>query len=116
MTMTDPGPEPQTIDTHEGFRPIADYGLLADCNSAALVDRAGSIGWLCPPRSDSPAGVARVFDPHGGHWWSKPPRRALSHRAPLRARDAGAGDDVRDRDRKREAGRCTGVRPGSASP
>ena len=39
----------------EAFRPIADYGLLADCNSAALVDRYGSIDWLCMPRYDSPA-------------------------------------------------------------
>jgi alpha,alpha-trehalase len=72
MTMTDPGPEPQTIDTHEGFRPIADYGLLADCNSAALVDRAGSIGWLCLPRYDSPAVFARILDPDGGHWSINP--------------------------------------------
>jgi hypothetical protein len=32
------------------FTPIAEYGLLADCNSSALVDRAGSIDWLCLPR------------------------------------------------------------------
>jgi alpha,alpha-trehalase len=68
MTTTDPGRGMQTIDTHGGFRPIADYGLLADCNSAALVDRAGSIGWLCLPHYDSPAVFARILDPDGGHW------------------------------------------------
>ena len=31
----------------DDFRPVADYGLLADCNSAALVDRYGSVDWLC---------------------------------------------------------------------
>ncbi len=33
---------------HE-FQPIAAYGLLADCNSAALVDRDGSIAQLGLP-------------------------------------------------------------------
>jgi GH15 family glucan-1,4-alpha-glucosidase len=60
------------IKTNEGFRPIADYGLLADCNSAALVDRDGSIGWLCLPRYDSPAVFAQILDPEGGHWQIKP--------------------------------------------
>jgi GH15 family glucan-1,4-alpha-glucosidase len=52
--------------------PIADYGLLADCNSAALVDRAGSIDWLCLPRYDSAAIFARILGSDGGHWSIRP--------------------------------------------
>jgi GH15 family glucan-1,4-alpha-glucosidase len=52
--------------------PIADYALLADCNSAALVSRAGSVDWLCLPRYDSPALFARLLGPEGGHWSIKP--------------------------------------------
>lgn len=48
--------------------PIAEYALLSDCNSAALVDRAGTIEWLCLPRFDSPAIFARILDPDAGHW------------------------------------------------
>src|SRR5829696_4790589 len=54
------------------FTPIADYGLLADCNSAALVDRAGSIDWLCLPRYDSSAIFSRMLDPDAGHWSIRP--------------------------------------------
>jgi GH15 family glucan-1,4-alpha-glucosidase len=56
----------------EDFRPVADYGLLADCNSAALVDRSGSIDWLCLPRYDSNALFARLLDPDAGHWSIRP--------------------------------------------
>jgi alpha,alpha-trehalase len=54
------------------FRRIDDYGLLADCNSAALVDRYGSVDWLCLPRYDSDAIFSRILDPDAGHWSIRP--------------------------------------------
>jgi GH15 family glucan-1,4-alpha-glucosidase len=64
--------------------PIADYGLLSDCSSAALVSRSGSIDWLCLPRFDSPSVFARLLDPAAGHWSIAP---AGAHRAERRYLD-----------------------------
>jgi GH15 family glucan-1,4-alpha-glucosidase len=48
--------------------PIADHALLSDCHSAALVNRAGSVEWLCFPRFDSASTFARILDDEAGHW------------------------------------------------
>ena len=70
--MTDLTTEPRTHARAGASTPIADLGLLSDCNSAALASRGGTIEWLCLPRFDSPSVFGRILDPEAGHWTIRP--------------------------------------------
>ncbi len=52
---------------------IEDYGLIGDCETAALVGRDGSIDWLCWPAFDSDACFAALLGSHrNGRWLIAP--------------------------------------------
>jgi GH15 family glucan-1,4-alpha-glucosidase len=55
---------------------IEDYGLIGDLQTAALVDRTGSMDWLCLPRFDSPACFAALLDDERSGRWLLAPRGA----------------------------------------
>ena len=88
-----------------GYLPLADYGLVGDCRSAALVGRDGSIDWACFPRFDSPAAFARILDAERGGSWRIAPVgeyasefRYLDRTAVLETEHRTAGGAVRVRD------------------
>jgi alpha,alpha-trehalase len=48
------------------FPPIAEYGLLSNCEQSCLVAPDGSVEWLCLPRPDSPSVFGALLDRSAG--------------------------------------------------
>jgi GH15 family glucan-1,4-alpha-glucosidase len=70
---------------YSAYPPIADYALISDCHSAALVSRDGSVDWCCFDRFDARPVFARLLDwSRGGHFriGPRPPYRATRRYLP----------------------------------
>ncbi len=61
------------------YQPIADYGVIGDLRTAALVGRDGGVDWWCTPRFNDPSVFAALLDAdRGGRWRVGPDAPAIS--------------------------------------
>ena len=71
----------EVIGGRERYLPIADYAVVGDCHTAALIARDGSVDWYCPTRFDGPAVFCRLLDAdRGGFFGLAPTGRFSSER------------------------------------
>ena len=72
------------IPQREPYQPIAEYGLIGDTLTAALVSRDGSLDWLCLPDIDDASVFGALLDAErGGRFYVGPAEPADSERAYL---------------------------------
>ncbi|AMR78372.1 MULTISPECIES: glycoside hydrolase family 15 protein [Burkholderiaceae] len=67
--------------TNPRYPPIADYAVIGNTHSVALVSTSGSIDWCCMPHFDAGAVFCRLLDANrGGYFQIRPTGRAISSR------------------------------------
>ena len=60
--------QPQSAAAPSPFPPIADYGFLSNCHTAALLAPDGAIGWMCVPAFDSASVFGTLLDRQAGEF------------------------------------------------
>lgn len=71
-----------------GYRAIADYALIGNTHSAALVATDGSIDWCCLPHFDSSAVFLRLLDADRGGYFQIRPHGPFQSRREYRGESA----------------------------
>ncbi|KGE12823.1 glycoside hydrolase family 15 protein [Sphingobacterium deserti] len=62
------------MNEDQRYQAIADYGIIGNMQTCALVGMNGSIDFLCGPRFDSPSVFARLLDHDGGGFFQIVPQ------------------------------------------
>jgi GH15 family glucan-1,4-alpha-glucosidase len=64
---------------HRPYQPIANYGIIGNLQTVALVSMSGSIDFMSFPRFDSPTVFASLLDANRGGYFSIEPQMAELH-------------------------------------